>query len=293
MALILVLIRYGFLLPLGFAVFLNPWWHSAFILATIIIAAGGNAVNDAHDVNADRINKPEKMMIGKQITQDTALFTGQFLLLLGSILGLALGYFNNMLTFSYIFPLTSLMLWFYATDLKKRTLVGNLLIAFLGGLLVFNEVIFDILKTLPTAEPEIQMQAVWVIVAISGFSLLLTLARELVKDLQDVDGDRQAGYKTLPITSGTVFPKLLAILLLMVVVVFVGILAYKIILSHDWLSSVYMIVFVMAPLLYAIVKVAPASTPHSLGQIGNIIKLVMVTGIFAVLIFTISFKLNF
>jgi 4-hydroxybenzoate polyprenyltransferase len=259
----------------------------------MIIAAGGNAVNDAHDVNADRINKPEKMLIGKSMTQDTALFTGQFLLLLGSILGLALGYFNNMLTFSYIFPLTALMLWFYASDLKKRTLVGNLLIAFLGGLMVFNEVIFDILKTLTTAEPEIQMQAVWVIVAISGFSLLLTLARELVKDLQDVDGDRQAGYKTLPITSGTVFPKLLAILILMVIVVFIGIIAYKTILSRDWLSSVYMIVFVMAPLLFAIVKVAPASTPHSLGQIGNLIKLVMVTGIFAVLVFTISFKLNF
>ena len=290
---ILVLLRYGFLLELGFDVMLNPFWHGIFVLATILVAAGGNAVNDAKDVNADGINKPDKMIVGKTIALDTALFTGQLLLLLGSILGLVLGYFNNMLSFSYIFPLTAILLWVYANNLKRVAFIGNLAIAFLAGLMVFNEAIFDILYTLQSADRDLQIQAVWVILAVSGFSFVLTLARELIKDLQDIEGDRRAGYKTLPITSGTLFPKILSILLLMLVTVCIGIIAYKTILVSDWISALYVIIFVMIPLLYTIVKVAPANTPKALGRISNTIKLVMVTGIFAVLVFTIAIKINF
>ena len=293
MAIILVVLRYGFLLPLGFETSLNPLWHSLFILVTLLLAAGGNAVNDAHDVNADRINKPVKMIIGKGITRDGALFIGQFLLLLGAILGLVLGYFNEMLTFSYIFALSALLLWFYATTLKKTPFLGNLLIAFLAGLMVFNEAIFDVLYTLKTGDRAIQLQAVYVIMAVSAFSFLLTLSRELIKDLQDIEGDRAAGYKTLPITSGTLFPKILAILLVMLVAAAIGVLAYKTILAHDWVSSIYLILFVLVPLLYVIVKIAPASSPKALGRISSIIKLVMLTGTIAVLVFTISLRLAF
>jgi 4-hydroxybenzoate polyprenyltransferase len=293
MAIILVVLRYGFLLALGFEVVLSPLWHSVFIGITLLLAAGGNAVNDAHDINADRINKPSKMIIGKGITHDGALFIGQFLLLLGAILGLVLGYFNNMLIFSYIFALSALLLWFYATTLKRTAFLGNLLIAFLGGLMVFNEAIFDVLLTLKSEMRDVQIQAVWVIVAVSAFSFMLTLAREIIKDLQDIEGDRQAGYKTLPITSGTLFPKILGILILMLVAVSIGILAYKTILAHDWLSSSYLIIFLLLPLLYIIVNVAPANTPVKLGRISTLIKLVMVAGIFAVLVFTLSFRLAF
>ncbi len=293
MALILLVLRYGFILPLGFEVVLSPIWHTALILATILIAAGGNAVNDALDVHADRINKPEKMIVDRAISQETALFIGQALLLAGAILGLVLGYFNNMLTFSYIFPLAAFALWGYAKHIKKVALLGNLTIAFLAALMVFNQAIFDLLFTLKSDEANYQLQAVYVVIAVSAFSFFLTLARELVKDFQDIEGDRQAGYRTLAVTSGGAFPKILIIAILMFVVAALGWLLRKTIISEDWISSAYLFFFVIAPLLFTIIKVAPAKTAAHYKKLSLLLKTVMVTGLFSVLVFTFVLKSTF
>jgi len=292
MAIILIVVRYGFLVPLNFEVVLSPIWHLVLILTTVLIAAGGNAVNDVHDVNTDLINKPNRVVISKHLSLDEGLFFGQALLLLGAILGLILGYFNNQLTFSYIFPLSALLLWVYAKDLKKRAFIGNLIIAFLGGLMVFNEAIFDLLVTLKSIDRDVQIQAVYVVMGISGFSFSLTLVRELIKDLQDIKGDRKAGYKTLPITSGTLFPKILSILLLMLVTVAVAWIFWQTASSKDWLSSIYILLFVILPMLYAVVRIAPATKPESFNKISSLLKIIMITGLFAIVVFTISFKMN-
>ena len=292
MAVILVLLRYGFLVPLNFETVLSPLWHAVLILTTVIIAAGGNAVNDAYDVNADLINKPDRVIISKILTKDDGLFFGQALLLSGAILGLVLGYFNQQLTFSYIFPLSALLLWLYAKDLKRRPFIGNLIIAFLGALMVFNEAIFDLLSTLKTEERDIQIQAVYVVMAIAGFSFLLTLIRELIKDLQDIAGDRKAGYKTLPITSGTLFPKILSIFLLMFATVAVAWIFWQTATAKDWLSSAYILIFVIAPMLLTLVRIAPATQPEAFKKISLFLKMIMLTGVFSILVFTLSFKMN-
>lgn len=292
MAAILSILRYGFLIPLTFNFTLSHLWFGVLVIATLFIAAGGNAVNDAFDINADRINKPQKMIIGKGLSKDDALFAGQFLLMLGSFIGLALGYFNDLLTFSYVFPLSAILLWFYATTLKRLTLWGNLVVSLLGALLVFNVAIFDVLPTLKYADWDMQIQAVYVISGIAGFSFVLTLIREIIKDLQDVQGDRQAGYKTLPITSGTSFPKILAIGLLMLTGVALIWLGWQSIVGSDWISGIYLFALILIPILVAIIRVAPAQTSDQFQKISALLKWIMVIGLFSVLVFTISFKIQ-
>ena len=292
MALIFVVLRYGFLLPLGFDVYLSPLWHVLLILATLMVAAGGNAVNDAFDVKADAINKPEKQIAGRHITKETAMNVGQALLLGGVIVGLAVGYFNNMLTFSYIFPLCGLLLWLYASYLKKQPFIGNLVVALLAGILVLVEVIFDLLKTLNPENAEFQQQGILIIAVFAGFSFFTTLVRELIKDLQDIQGDRAAGYKTLPITSGTLFPKIMIILLVMIIATSIGWLVVQTFSGGDYLSGFYLLLTVIAPLLYIMVRIAPATTPAALGKLSNIMKSVMVTGILALVIFTLAYRMN-
>ncbi len=292
MAAIFVVLRYGFLIPLGFEVYLTATWHSFLILAIIMIAGGGNAVNDAFDVTADAINKPHKQIVNKHIPHDIALFTGQLLLLTGVILGLAVGYFNNMLTFGYIFPLCALLLWSYASYLKKQPLIGNLIVALLAGILVLLEIVFDLLKTLSVENAAYQQQAIMIITVIAGFSFFTTLVRELIKDLQDVAGDRAAGYKTLPITSGTLFPKILVIILIMIISVAVGWLVLQTFAGGDYGSAIYLVLTVISPLLYIMLKIAPAQSPSKFAHLSLLMKVVMVSGILAVWIFTLSYQMN-
>ena len=292
MALIFVVLRYGFLVELGFDVYLSPLWHSLLILATLLVAGGGNAVNDAFDSKADAINKPAKQIVGVYISKDNALFTGQVLLLAGVILGLAIGYFNDMLTFSYIYPLCGLLLWLYASYLKRQPFVGNLIVSLLAGILVLNEIIFDILKTLNPENAEYQQQGILIIGVFAGFSFFTTLVRELIKDLQDVPGDRAAGYKTLPITSGTLFPKIMIIVLIMLLIVSVGWLVIQTLTGGDYLSGMYLLLLVVSPLLYIMVRIAPATKPEALGKLGNIMKAVMVAGILSLVVFTIAYRMS-
>jgi 4-hydroxybenzoate polyprenyltransferase len=293
MAVILFTIRYGFLQPLGFEVFLSHMWYLVFVLSTLLIAAGGNVVNDARDVAADRINKPEKLIVSVQMKIANALTYGQILLFAGGSLGILMGYFLDILTLTYVFPLSAILLWFYSTTLKQKSLVGNLVISFLAALMVFNVAILDILKTLKIEDHDFQIQAVWVIGTLSIFAFLVTLARELIKDLQDMPGDLAAGYKTLPIVSGPSFAKILVILSIMFVIIGLGWLVWQTATGKDWLSTTYILLALILPLFVLLFKTAPSETPVQLKRLSILLKWVMFAGALALIIFTISIKMSF
>lgn len=291
LALVMVSVRYGFLLPLGFEVYLSHTWFAAMVLATTLVAAGGNAVNDARDVAADRINKPDRMVADVDFSSDHALNYGQFLLFAGAGLGLFAGYYNNITTFSYVFPISSIMLWFYSSHLKQQSLWGNVVIAFLAGLVIFNIAIFDVLKTLQTDETGDQLQAVVVIVALSVFSFLVTFARELIKDLQDIPGDKAAGYHTLPISSGPAFAKILAILSLMFVLIGLGWLFWQNLSARDYMGSGYIAIALLIPTFVLIFKIAPAEGSENYASLSLLLKWLMLAGAIALPVFTISVRL--
>jgi len=293
MAVILFTIRFGFLQPLGFEFFLSHMWYSVFVLSTLLIAAGGNVVNDARDVAADRINKPEKLIVSVQMKIANALTYGQILLFAGGSLGILMGYFLDILTFTYVFPLSAILLWFYSTSLKQKSLIGNLVISFLAALMIFNVAILDILKTLKAEDHDFQIQAVWVIGVLSIFAFLVTFAREIIKDLQDIEGDKAAGYKTLPIVSGPSFAKILAILSLMFVTIGLGWLVWQTASSKDWLSSSYVVLALIMPLFVLVFKIAPAENKAQLSRISNILKWIMVAGTVALIVFMVSIKMSF
>lgn len=293
MAAIMLVFRFGFLLPVGFEVYLTNLWFGLFILATLLIAAGGNVINDAYDVAADKINKPHRVLVSDFINKDGAINLGQTLLVAGTLLGLAMGLLNQMLTFSYVFPIAAFLLWVYNTNLKRRSLLGNLVVSFLAGLLIFNVAIFDVLKTFNIQNIEFQTQAVWVIAVFGGFSFCITFAREIVKDIQDIPGDKLAGYRTLPIVSGPDLAKKLAILALGIVAVGVGWLGYRSILGADFVSGSYLFVAILLPIFYLMLKIWKANTPKQLHRMSQGLKILMILGIAAILVFTLSMKLKY
>jgi len=290
MALIFAVLRYGFLVQLGFDVYLNTVWHILFVLATLLIAAGGNAVNDAFDVKADAINKPEKQVVGVALSKETALFAGQALMLAGVGIGLMVGYVNQIMTFSYIYILCAVLLWLYASTLKRKPIIGNLLIALLAAILVCTEIVFDLLKSLTPENKEMHISGMQVILGVAAFAFITTLIRELIKDLQDIEGDRAAGYKTLPVTSGQYFPKILVIFLVMFTIAAVGAMVWFTFAAGDYFSPVYLILFVIVPLLFVMMRIAAAGNRSDYGKLSAVMKLTMVAGILSIVVFTAVFK---
>lgn len=171
------------------------------ILASVFIAAGGYIINDYFDLNIDQINKPERTILNKTINRRWAILWHSGLSLLGLLLTIAaLGAQKWYLVVAN--AASVLLLWLYSTSLKKRLLVGNVLIALLTAwtLLIFFFREFSF-KTFFSAGPSFG-----VITRISflyaAFAFITTLVREAVKDAEDMEGDRRWGGKTMPIVLG-------------------------------------------------------------------------------------------
>jgi 4-hydroxybenzoate polyprenyltransferase len=155
----------------------------------LLISASGYIINDYFDVKIDKVNKPNEVYVGSKISRRKALLLHQILNFTGVVLGFFAGYkvlFINILAIS--------LLWFYASIFKKKPLLGNLIVAFLLSLVLLEMAwVFEPLNL-----------KLW-LYAFLIFSV--NLVREIVKDMEDLPGDKQHGAKTLPVVLGLVKTK--------------------------------------------------------------------------------------
>lgn len=154
-------------------------------LATLAAAAAGNAINDLHDTATDAVNKPAKQLIPNIISRRQGLFLYSFLL----VVSLLSAWFTDPGFFLFCAAI-SLLLYFYTRELKGIPLAGNLLIAMLTAAAVFSTRLGLYDTTLiPFAE-------------LSALAFFVNLSRELVKDVEDLPGDRAAGIGTFAVRFG-------------------------------------------------------------------------------------------
>jgi geranylgeranylglycerol-phosphate geranylgeranyltransferase len=149
-------------------------------ISAALTAAAGNVVNDIYDKESDKINHPERPL-AKGVIKNNEAWAEYFVLTLAAILISAL---INQVAFAIV-VLTSVLLYLYSTRLKKIPLLGNITIAYLTGLaFVYGGVAVNNVKSA-------YVPAV--------FAFIINLIRELVKDIQDMEGDKKVGLKTFPI----------------------------------------------------------------------------------------------
>jgi geranylgeranylglycerol-phosphate geranylgeranyltransferase len=153
-------------------------------VVVFIVTGAGNSINDYFDHKIDAINKPERPIPSGKISLKTALIYSISLFLVGIILAFSINFLLGMIAF-----LSSILMIFYARDLKTKCLIGNLSISFLTGLcFVFGG---------------IAVGQIMVSVYLGFYAFLMTMAREIVKDMEDMEGDREEGATTLPLVYGT------------------------------------------------------------------------------------------
>lgn len=302
------LMRYMIIAPFlklnDFGLQLDSFHFALLVLTTLLLAAAGYVINDYFDTQPDRVNKPGKVVIDKQISRHAAINLHIILNILGVGLGVYLSFYIKIPGLSLLFILTAGMLWFYSTNYKKQFLIGNLIVSILTGTVPLLVILFE-LPLLNREYGEIMINAdasfnyIFYWVAGFGFFAFLTnFIREIVKDAEDFEGDRAYGMNTFPIVVGMLFTRVITITLIAILIILISFVLFRYILmsgaGFDYLSALYFTVLVILPLVFIIFKIIIAKSKRDYHISSQMLKFVMLSGILYSLIvyYTLSFRLN-
>jgi 4-hydroxybenzoate polyprenyltransferase len=276
-------------LPGLFSLQLDVFNFSLLVLSVVLIAAGGNIINDIYDQETDEINKPHKKIIGTHISETM----GWVFYLLCTVLGIGIGYYlahyflkdNSFLLFHLISPA---LLWVYASNLKKTALIGNIVVALLAAFVPLAVLTFEYGAMLLTYWDVIQMNVLgnpfqymfdWTFY-LALFAFITTLIRELIKDIEDVEGDEQTQMKTLAVKIGREKTTNAAVILsaLTAVLLLVSALKFSLFEHNRIAILVYQIIVLIGLIVLSITKLRKAENKQQFHSISTLWKIIMLLG---------------
>lgn len=230
--------------------------------STLLIAAAGYIINDYFDVKIDLVNKPQRVVIGRYLKRRMAISVHQVFNVIGVLTGLLI---NKWIALVYILSVT--LLWFYSERYKRMPFFGNFIVALLTALSLIV-----ISLHYPQNRDMVMVYAV--------FSFFISLVREIVKDMEDMKGDKAHGCRTLPIIWGIRRTKtlLFAIIALFVILLFSMSPAFTNELHQVALLSVTLPVLIIVYLIYK------ADTIRKYAQLSSLCKITMLWGLSTMLL---------
>ncbi|MFC2176169.1 geranylgeranylglycerol-phosphate geranylgeranyltransferase [Bacteroidota bacterium] len=261
------------------------WWLMG--LATVFIAASGNVVNDIFDQSIDQHNRPNKVIVGNQISEEKAWNIYYALAALGVGIGVYLCYILGNVSNALLFMLTTGGLYFYSYSYKRQFLIGNLVVAVLAGLVPFLPIYF---QSMCGTEEWIHLPWAPMLVAYACFAFLTTLIREIIKDMEDVQGDSKQHCNTIPIVLGTGGAKLVVLFLIVVLIGAVGWLQSAWIAQRDTITFFYFMLGVQLPAAVIAIQVIKAKEVQQFRLASTISKVLMLVGILYMVIFSQTLK---
>ncbi|MFD2823845.1 geranylgeranylglycerol-phosphate geranylgeranyltransferase [Lacinutrix iliipiscaria] len=288
-ALMQLLIKYALFKPFDVTITLNDLGFFLLVLATLCLAAAGNIINDIYDVTTDLVNKPEKVIVGKSISEKTAYNLFFAFNIIGVGLGFYLSHVVGKSPFFALFVIISALLYIYASYLKQTPLIGNIVISILVALSLIIVGIFDLIPAITSTNKEAQVTFFKIVFDYALFAFIINLIREMVKDLEDIDGDYNAQMNTLPIAVGRERARQLVFIISLVpifaVVYYILTFLYK-----QELVVIYFLAFIIAPLIYISIKIFNAETKKDYKHISLILKYVMFFGMLSLLMYPLILK---
>lgn len=274
------------------------------VLSTVLIAAGGYAINDYFDTKTDRLNKPSRVVIDKTISRGFAIKIHSALSAIGVLIGVYLSFFIGIPGISIVFILASGMLWFYSMTYKKEFLIGNLIVSLLTGVVPVMVILFE-LPLLNEVYGDIMLKVnanfnyifYWVL-GFGFFAFTTNLIREIIKDAEDFEGDSAYGMNTIPIVLGIRISKVIISILIVGFLASLVLLLIKFIINtdsgFDYISSSYFTFLVVLPSIFIIFKVIFAKSKKDYHLASLFMKFVMLFGIlYSVVVYIImEYQLN-
>lgn len=286
--------RYGFLVPQKLPLALNDWQFALLVLSTVLIAAAGYIINDIMDQETDYSNKPDQVVVGKTVTEETAYNFYFGLNIVGMLVGFYLANLVDKTSFFGIFIISSVLLYLYATSFKQIAVVGNLLVALVLALSVIVVGMFDIIPILPYAEAQDSAKLsvlLFILLDYAVFAFVINFIREMVKDIEDIDGDYNQGMRTLPILLGvsrTV--KVIFVLGLVSTVAFLWYINSNLMSHQLYYAVIYSLVFVTGPMIFFLIKLWNAKVKKEFHLLSTLLKWIIFFGIVSILVINLNIK---
>lgn len=266
---------------------LMPWWVLTLLIVSVVgIAAGGYVINDYFDVKIDRINHPDNLVVTRIISRDAAMNLFYGLTAVGVIAGTVVAWWAHSWTLLFTYVVIPGLLWFYSASYKRMFLVGNLVVAFASAIVpllvaIANaDYLHHLYQNALAYSPIVGELYVWT-GGFAIFAFLLTWVREIVKDIEDIEGDREMECRTLPIVWGDKVAKIIATILLVVIAILIVYMLFAVLpFSHEWksLPTRYVVFGLIVPILCSIVLLWAANNRTEYHRVQTIIKFAMFMG---------------
>ena len=217
MTLVLLFVIQPVLQIAWFAGGLDVFQFVILVVATLLVTTGGYVINDLFDLEADRINKPGKNLVGSKFSVASVQTMYWIFTLIGVLAGAWLSWSLDRLGAGLIFFFAAGMLWFYSERYQCMPLVGNLVVAFLSALSFYIVWIFQFLAL--KMDPYIFAYAQGsfpllnrFLLIYAGFAFFVSLLREIVKDVEDLEGDERFGCGTMAVVWGVKASRIAALI---------------------------------------------------------------------------------
>jgi 4-hydroxybenzoate polyprenyltransferase len=288
-ALTQVLFQYAIVQPL-----MHEWHSDALplpyfallVVASILIAAAGYIINDYFDLNIDLINKPQKLVVDKHIRRRWAILWHMTL----SMLGIAISFYLSWRTGAWWLGFANtgcvIGLWFYSTTFKKRMLSGNIIISLMTAwvVLVVGLLQWRLGQNIDSIDDN-NLKLIRLTFLYAGFAFIISVIREVVKDMEDMPGDERYGCRTMPIVWGVNASKVFAATWMVVLIAALVIVQIYVLPFQWWWPALYCTLLIVLPLIYLLRKLYTAKLPEDYHHISNGLKFVMLTGILSMIFF--------
>jgi 4-hydroxybenzoate polyprenyltransferase len=259
------------------------------VVASVFISAAGYIINDYFDLNIDQVNKPQKNVIDRIIHRRWAIIWHLML----SFSGVLLTAFAVGLSHWYLILANAVcvaLLWFYSTSFKRQLLIGNLVISLLTAwtILIFFFAFSWPGNAFNTADP-LSAKFFRLSFLYGGFAFIISLIREAIKDMEDIKGDARYGCKTLPIVAGIRTTKIYTAIWICVLVATLVILQFYVLQFGWWVSVLYAVLLVIAPLISVLLKLRMAMLSKDFAALSSTTKWIMLSGILSMIFFLFYF----
>ncbi len=264
------------------------------VLATILITAGGYVINDYFDVRTDLINRG-KVIVGTSIPRKQALMWHNILNVAGVILGFIISWRAGYIWLGILFLIVSGLLYFYSASYKRQFLIGNVIVASLTAMVPMLVVLYEApylfgyyaVKAIRLPDLHIIF---WWVGLFAVFAFITTLTREIIKDIEDFEGDEAYGRNTIPVVIGILTSKIVAVCLIFITLCMLGVVWYFAV--NDYYTLAYLSLFVAIPLIFVGYQVIKSESRKELHSASRLMKLIMLAGVFYSVVVKILLSFN-
>ena len=272
-------------------ILLGPVNFLLLCLSTMLIAAAGYIINDYFDIRIDTINKPDKVILEKQIPRRLAIIVHSLMNAIALLFAAIVAWHSGHLELIALQIFCTFSLWKYSTTWKRQFMIGNVIVSLMTALSVIVLVWYEpITRQLSIRGPLIFfsfdheiVNPAWVLYFLSFFAFILTWMREIVKDMEDYKGDAEEGCVTMPIKWGlqksTAFIRVLGIICLVAVLLAV---ACSYVVTH--FLSIYLLLIFFTIFCW-LIFIGRKATKEHYHKASTYLKLIMVMGIGTLIIY--------